>query len=89
LIRVPAPGIDGLDRADGALYLNTDGSAGYYSRDRGLGADYMMTTCRGPVDRQRQPGSESVLRRRLHRRDLLPPVQVSGPRRNRLAVERV
>ncbi len=43
----PAPGIEGLDPANGALYINTDGSAGYYSRDRGLGADYMMTTSAG------------------------------------------
>ena len=42
-----APGMEGLDPANGALYINTDGSAGYYSRDRGLGADYMMTTSAG------------------------------------------
>jgi hypothetical protein len=43
----PAPGIEGLDPANGALYINGDGSAGYYSRDRGLGADFMMTTSAG------------------------------------------
>ena len=43
----PAPGMEGLDPANGALYINSDGSAGYYSRDRGLGADYMMTTSAG------------------------------------------
>jgi hypothetical protein len=42
-----APGMEGLDPASGALYLNPSGSAGYYSRDRGLGADYMMTTTAG------------------------------------------
>jgi hypothetical protein len=43
----PAPGMEGLDTANGALYINSGGSAGYYSRDRGLGADYMMTTSAG------------------------------------------
>jgi hypothetical protein len=39
--------MEGVDPANGALYINSDGSAGYYSRDRGLGADYMMTTSAG------------------------------------------
>lgn len=43
----PAPGMEGLDPANGALYINSDGSAGYYSRARGLGADYMVTTSAG------------------------------------------
>jgi hypothetical protein len=43
----PAPGMEGLDKANGALFINSDGSAGFYSRDRGLGADYMMTTSAG------------------------------------------
>jgi hypothetical protein len=43
----PAPGIEGLDPANGALYVNSDGSAGFYNRDRGLGADYMMATSAG------------------------------------------
>jgi hypothetical protein len=42
-----APGMEGLDPANGALYINSGGTAGYYSRDRGLGADYMMTTSAG------------------------------------------
>ncbi|MGN6794607.1 MAG: hypothetical protein ACTHJW_19655 [Streptosporangiaceae bacterium] len=42
-----APGMEGLDPANGALYINSDGSTGYYSRDRGRGADYMMTTSAG------------------------------------------
>lgn len=42
-----APGMEGLDTATGALYLNAAGTAGYYSHDRGLGADYMMTTSAG------------------------------------------
>ncbi len=43
----PAPGMEGLDRANGAVFTSSDGSAGYYSRDRGLGADYMMRTSAG------------------------------------------
>ena len=42
-----APGMEGLDPANGALYVNSAGTAGYYSRDRGLGADYMLTTSAG------------------------------------------
>jgi hypothetical protein len=42
-----APGMEGLDKANGALFINSNGSAGFYSRDRGLGADYMMTTSAG------------------------------------------
>ena len=34
-----APGMEGLDPANGDLYVNKAGSAGYYSRARGLGAD--------------------------------------------------
>ncbi len=43
----PASGMEGLDPATGALYLSADGTAGYYSKDRGLGADFMMTTSAG------------------------------------------
>jgi hypothetical protein len=39
-----APGMEGLDPANGNLYVTPDNSAGYYSRDRGLGADDMLTT---------------------------------------------
>jgi hypothetical protein len=42
-----APGIEGLDPVNGALYINSAGTAGYYSRARGLGADFMMFTSAG------------------------------------------
>jgi hypothetical protein len=42
-----ASGMEGLDPATGALYLNSAATAGLYSKDRGLGADFMMTTSAG------------------------------------------
>ncbi len=42
-----APGMEGLNPASGALYVNSAGSAGYYSRARGLGADDMLLTSAG------------------------------------------
>jgi hypothetical protein len=42
-----APGMEGLDPASGALFVNSAGSAGYYSRARGLGADDMLLTSAG------------------------------------------
>jgi hypothetical protein len=42
-----APGIEGLNPASGALFVNSAGSAGYYSRARGLGADDMLLTSAG------------------------------------------
>jgi hypothetical protein len=42
-----ASGIEGLAPATGALYVNSAGTAGYYSRDRGLGADDMLDTSAG------------------------------------------
>ena len=42
-----APGMEGLDPANGNLYVNADASAGYYSHDRGLGADDLLTTSAG------------------------------------------
>ena len=42
-----APGMAGLDPVTGNLYVNADGSAGYYSRDRGVGADDMLLTSAG------------------------------------------
>jgi hypothetical protein len=42
-----APGMEGLDPANGNLYLNTAGTAGYYSRGRGLGADDILNTTAG------------------------------------------
>jgi hypothetical protein len=43
----PAPGMEGVDPASGALYLNAAGTAGYYSHDRGLGTDNMLVTSAG------------------------------------------
>ena len=42
-----APGMEGLNPATGALFVNSAGSAGYYSRARGLGADDMLLTSAG------------------------------------------
>jgi hypothetical protein len=42
-----APGMEGLDPANGNLYVTPDNSAGYYSRDRGIGADDMLLTSAG------------------------------------------
>ena len=42
-----APGMEGLNPANGALFVNSAGSAGYYSRARGLGADDMLSTRAG------------------------------------------
>jgi hypothetical protein len=42
-----APGLEGLDPANGALFVNSAGSAGYYSRARGLGADDMLASSAG------------------------------------------
>jgi hypothetical protein len=42
-----APGMAGLDPVTGNLYVTADNSAGYYSRDRGIGADDMLLTSAG------------------------------------------
>ncbi|MCW2908417.1 MAG: domain containing protein [Actinomycetia bacterium] len=42
-----APGMEGVSPANGALYTNSGGSAGFYSRARGLGADDMLVTRAG------------------------------------------
>ena len=42
-----APGLEGLNPASGALFVNAARSAGYYSRARGLGADDMLLTGAG------------------------------------------
>ena len=42
-----APGMEGLNPANGALFVNSAGSAGYYSRARGLGADDILLTRAG------------------------------------------
>jgi hypothetical protein len=42
-----ARGIEGLNPANGALYVDAAGTAGYYSRARGLGADDMLVTGAG------------------------------------------
>jgi hypothetical protein len=43
----PAPGMEGVDPANGALYLSAAGTAGYYSHDRGLGTDDLLITGAG------------------------------------------
>ena len=43
----PAPGMGGFSPADGSLMLNAAGTAGLYSRSRGLGADDMLVTSAG------------------------------------------
>lgn len=42
-----APGMEGLDPANGNLFVNAGNTAGYYSRARGLGADDMLVTSAG------------------------------------------
>ncbi len=42
-----APGMEGLSPTTGALYVNSAGTAGYYSRARGRGADDMELTSAG------------------------------------------
>jgi len=42
-----APGMEGLNAATGALFVNSANTAGYYSRARGLGADDMLITSAG------------------------------------------
>ncbi|MDQ2810902.1 MAG: hypothetical protein M3Z75_03225 [Actinomycetota bacterium] len=44
---IPAQGMAGLNPATGAVYTNSQGTAGYYSRARGLGADDMLVTSTG------------------------------------------
>jgi hypothetical protein len=44
---IPAPGMGGFVPGTGALLLNSGGTAGLYSRSRGLGADDMLVTRRG------------------------------------------
>src|SRR5260370_37159590 len=44
---IPAPGMGGFNQATGALFLNSKGTAGYYSHARGLGADDMLITSAG------------------------------------------
>jgi hypothetical protein len=39
--------MEGLSPATGALFVNSAGTAGYYSRARGLGADDMLVTSAG------------------------------------------
>ncbi len=42
-----APGMEGLDPANGNLYVNPANTADYYLRARGLGADDMLLTTAG------------------------------------------
>jgi hypothetical protein len=44
---VPAPGMGGFTPSTGSLLENTGGTAGLYSRARGLGADDMLLTAAG------------------------------------------
>jgi hypothetical protein len=44
---VPAPGMGGFSPSTGALLENSGGTAGLYSRARGLGADDMLVTSAG------------------------------------------
>jgi hypothetical protein len=44
---IPAPGMGGFTPSDGALLENSAGTAGLYSRGRGLGADDMLLTSAG------------------------------------------
>jgi len=44
---ISAPGMGGFVPGTGALLLNSGGTAGLYSRSRGLGADDMLTTSQG------------------------------------------
>jgi len=43
----PAKGVEGVDPANGALYLDPTGTVGLYSRDRGLGAVDILVTSAG------------------------------------------
>ncbi len=44
---LPAPGMAGLLPSTGLLYTNSAGTAGFYTRARGLGADDMLITSAG------------------------------------------
>ena len=44
---IPAPGLGGFKPADGSLLRNSAGTAGLYSRGRGIGADDMLLTSAG------------------------------------------
>jgi hypothetical protein len=44
---IPAPGMGGFVPGTGALLLNSDRTAGLFSRSRGLGADDMLRTSQG------------------------------------------
>ena len=44
---LPAPGLQGVSPSDGSLLLNAAGTAGKYTRSRGLGADDMLVTSAG------------------------------------------
>jgi len=44
---IPAPGMGGFHTSDGSLLLNSAGTAGRYTRARGIGADDMLITSTG------------------------------------------
>ena len=76
---IPAPGMAGLNPTTGALFTNSAGTAGYYSRARGLGADDMLITGAGLwIASDNFEGSASCGGVQGHRRHLLPPVQLGG-----------
>ena len=55
-----APGMEGLSPSDGSLYTDPTGTVGYYSRDRGEGADDMLLTSAGLwIASDNQDGSQA------------------------------
>ena len=55
-----APGMEGLFPSDGSLYTDSTGTVGYYSRDRGEGADDMLLTSAGLwIASDNQDGSQA------------------------------
>ena len=81
-----APGMEGLDPANGNLYVSADGSVGYYSRDRGLGADDELLTSAGLwIASDNLDGSQNCGGVHEPVRHLLPALQLgSSPDRGRV-----
>ncbi len=76
---ITADGMEGLSPSTGALYVNSADSAGYYERSRGYGADDMLLTKCGSLDRQRQLREQPDLRLRVRAiRHLLPALWLIG-----------
>ena len=71
--------MEGLSPTTGALMLDSAGTAGYYSRDRGLGADDMLVTSAGLwIGSDNYDGSQHVRRRRQPGGHLLPAVPLAA-----------